>query len=182
MLVDIDDLRHDISKIIKDTKEQQKKVNRKYNKQVKENLNKIAISSINRFYDYETNYKRKWDLYNAYKVNVNSREWSILFDSKYMHEHGSLNDYIFNIAFLDGYHGGANSGRNHPNPGEPWLRGGYNFSQWLRPATLTESPFHMISKEATRYLDETKQKSQDEFEKPIIEELNKFEHKLDSLI
>ena len=62
----------------------EKRLTDKYNKQVEYKLHEIAENVIDEFYDYPTEYARKGDLYNTYKIDTKNGEWSIDIDSKYM--------------------------------------------------------------------------------------------------
>lgn len=82
---------------------------KRYKKDIEENIIKRVIED---FYDDYTPklYKRKYSLRKAYKFTVNNGVYTIDYNSKYMTRiHRASNEYIYNLAFISGYHGGATS-------------------------------------------------------------------------
>ena len=142
-----------------------KKIETNTKKEVRENLEYIGRTAVDMFYeDYQPRkYQRNFDLYNAYKIRVNDTVWEITTDAKYMiHTHEAGNEYIFWNSFENGFHGGAVSGPQHPNPGEPWwkVRG-----HWFSPAAGGRvSPLNYIEEKADEYLDSVPQQMQNEFD------------------
>lgn len=132
------------------------KDNEKLKKEVERELQYIADSNVDEFYAYDTEYDihRLGDLYNAYKVRVSNTEWDIEYDSSFMNGgHRAGNDVIFENSFMQGYHGGAFKGPNHPDPGTPYLRTPPHFDSWLRPAVQTDSPYKNIEASKDKYLE-----------------------------
>lgn len=160
----------------------------KYADELRDELNSIAQSAIDDFYDdYTPNtYNRHGDIYNTYKVTVEIDEFEINykvdFDPKYMQYHGGIKDYLFNIVFEEGWHGGAISGNGHPDPGTPWYRNLGAISQarklgidssglspssfWLREAERSNSPYETIKSNMNKYYST--------WEKKYIHELNEY--------
>lgn len=174
------------------------KEEQKFYKNVSDELEYIAKSSVDKYYDsYEPyvyndegkyGFFRKYRLYDVYKITVNSDKWSITYDYDDL-GYGGLNEYIFNTMFKGGWHGGADKGNGHPEPGTPYWRepvvkkGRYYFtksSPWQRPAVRTESPYEMIEKRAQKYLesamDEYDREIYNKAEKSIDDTLNKIEN------
>ena len=116
-------------------------------------------------------YVRKYDLYNAYKIIIDDDTWEVDEDWKYMHEHGKWNEYIYDLSFVRGYHGGAISGDGHPDPGIPYWRNPFpTFNNWGRPAAVSQSPYYRMEEEANRYFE----KMDAEFEKTIMKPLEQI--------
>ena len=118
----------DIGKIVKSMEGDFEQMASKYEKLLRDELNYIARSSIDAFYeDYEpSSYRRYGDIYNTYKIEVKRDQFEsnceVHFAPKYMKHHGRLNSYIYDIVFEQGWHGGAIEGPGHPEPGVPWYR------------------------------------------------------------
>ena len=128
----------------------------KYNKIVENGLKNIAADCVDEYYSYPTKYHRKGDMKNTYEILVNDEKWEISTSEKNMKFHGDLDKYIYDRMFVEGYHGGADKGPKHPDPGTPWLRGGVFgvFSYWLRPASQTDSVEDMIHEQADTFIKE----------------------------
>lgn len=130
----------------------------KYNKRVKFNLELMVEHAVDAFYDsYAPHmYDRQEDLYNAAKVIVNDEEWSIDLGPQYMKgSHKIGNDYIYVNSFTYGYHGGAIDGPDHPDPGTPWWK---LHGKWYLPATQGPSPEEAIEAEDPQgYIEEQEQ-------------------------
>lgn len=159
-----------LMKDIYDTKDKiiklDKNINKKYKKEVKENLEYIARTAIDNYYEsYSPNlYKRSFDLYNIYKVHVTDKEWEILYDSSYMNKTHRVDkddsEYIYDWMFKLGWHGGAAYGPDHPSPGTPWWK---LSGSWYKPAIQTGSPYKQIKAESEIYLDDAIIQKQEEF-------------------
>ena len=164
-------------------------VEKKWDKKVYRKLKGIALDGVEAFYDdYEPNkYRRLEDLLNAFKIVVNEDDWYIEMGPefmKYPHAVGKAlgdpekgKEYIYINSFVEGYHGGAIDGEDHPNPGEPWwkihgLDG--RFTDWYMPAPQGPSPYKYISEESQKYLDEADQQMVDEYEKLIKPYVDNF--------
>lgn len=80
---------------------------------------------------------------NAYWKDVEKKD-IVSVSSPVRHRVG--NDYIYEYIFKQGYHGGAIDGPEHPAPGTPYWRTGFNFSEWGRPAPKTTSAYMLMQK------------------------------------
>lgn len=56
---------------------------------------------------------------------------------------------LFEKVFMQGWHGGAESGEGHPNPGTPYYRTGKGYSRWGEKAEKTEAPFDILYRKLT---------------------------------
>ena len=63
-------------------------------------------------------------------------------------------DYIFDNSFVRGFHGGADDGPGHPDPGQPWWK---LHGKWYKPATSGPSAEETIIEESADYLDKVEQ-------------------------
>lgn len=116
-----------------------------------EDIDEMFVYSIDKFYKgYKPlYYRRKKTLYSMYKITKGKKRVSWDFSGDYAPEvHRVSNEYIYNIAFEQGYHGGANSidsskeeqWGKHPSPGTPYWRtpipkpGNTPWIKWSRPA------------------------------------------------
>lgn len=78
-------------------------------------------------------YVRTESLYYGYKIKRGKLSLSWEWDAKYLPNgwHRVDNDYLFDLTFMRGYHGGADKGEGHPQPGIPWyMLDGH----WMKPA------------------------------------------------
>ena len=118
-----------INKAINNIEEATKKINKQLDKEYEKDIKALMDQAVQEFYDDYTDlrgYKRKKDLFNAYKVSVEGLEASIKTGSEFMTKrHRVSNEYIYNMAFVSGWHGGAPYvndieesvwGVPHPNP------------------------------------------------------------------
>lgn len=131
--------------------ETNQKLTNKFITQATENLNYIARTAIDKFYeDYEPHwYNRTYDLYNMYRVKVTEDEWSVDFDSTWSETWHRVDaqdpEYIFENSLVRGWHGGAISGEGHPNPGTPYWRLPDDFlpldEDWILPLFSQSSPW-----------------------------------------
>lgn len=99
-------------------------------------------------------YVRKYSLYDAYKITINDEAWDVDEGPEYMNKeiHGEFTEYIYDIAFVRGYHGGATSGDGHPASGIPYWRTPFpTFDSWGRPAAISKSPYMRMEKECQDY-------------------------------
>ena len=85
-------------------------------------------------------------LLNVYDVKPLSGEINVNLSSDELGGHRVGNDYIYEYIFKQGYHGGAIDGPEHPAPGTPYWRTGFNFSEWGRPAPKTTSAYMLMQK------------------------------------
>lgn len=142
----------------------------------------LLDQAVQEFYDSYTphsGYKRKKDLFNAYEVSVKNGYLSIKTGAQFMKKrHRADNDYIYNMAFVSGWHGGAPYindledsvwGVPHPNPanyygGDDPIDGGdlywrtpmkpkeIRYSNWYHePAAKSFSPLERIKELLSDY-------------------------------
>lgn len=111
--------------------------------------------AVDAFYESYTPhiYKRNESLYTAYKITVDENEWSLDIDENGGYLTGTNYDsnYVYINSFVEGYHGGAVNGPDHPEPGIPWWK---FHGEWLKPATRGPSILKLIEKEnPAEYID-----------------------------
>ena len=135
----------------------------KYEEKLYEELNEIAESAVEDFYnDYDpSSYERFGDIYNMYKITVKANGYGldieVDFDPKYMKYHKGKKEYIYETVFKEGWHGGDKAGAGHPEPGIPWYRNlgainrvGDDYESyepsgfWLRRAARSASPYEIM--------------------------------------
>lgn len=125
----------------------------KYGKQCKSALE----LSIEQFYDDYTPrvYKRQEGLLKAFRINPDG---TYDFDSKLIAGHHRVsNDYLFDLAFQRGYHGGADKNKNgwyayHPETGTPYWRTPVpEYTQWGRKAEQTTPILAMVDEKIAIY-------------------------------
>lgn len=156
------------------------KVDSKYAKKVGQNLDLIARSAIDAFYEGYTPlvYNRLEDLYHTYKITAEKKDWRIELGPEFMHGgHHRENDYIYWMAFVNGYHGGA------PHNGDMyWRQPVPYYTEWYpTPAPQSVSPHDKIVAESNAYLDEMKQQAQSEFDNSVNKILDEVIDMIDSL-
>lgn len=133
---------------------------------------------VDMFYeDYTPHiYKRKEDLYNAYRVYIENGNWGYDFGSDLMlYQHHQSNEYIYENSFVGGYHGGDDNGKDHPEPGVPWWKAPPSLKYWYKPASRwSSSPYFMAKREIEKLIDDmSHEKYQDGHEK-IVNAYNKW--------
>lgn len=118
----------------KDVEKATEKINKALEKQVRKDVEQDIIKkSIQEFYDdykprgKKGGYKRKKDLFNAYKfTRINGNKFLFETGAQFMKKkHRASNEYIYNLSFVSGWHGGAISIKDskvgqwgaHPKPG-----------------------------------------------------------------
>lgn len=175
---------------------------RKYIKIAENEITELCRKAISQFYaKYEPHYyKRKDGLKKAFKVTSNEDNGTIEvnYSPDYMMaNHRANNDYIFDISFIQGYHGGAGKGdytilsndeiiyTPHPNPGEMYWRkpplARFNgelpehpYSEWGRPAIQTKSPYVYIQERFPILEEKLNNRMQNEFNKKMTIMINKI--------
>lgn len=141
------------------------KLDVKYNKRVKFNLELILERAVDQFYEsYTPNmYRRKEGLYKAGEVTATDDEWSLRTGAEFIEvDYPAGTDYVFWNSFQNGYHGGAVDGPEHPEPGVPWYKA---YGEWLRPATPGPSIEGLIEKQdPVGYIEQ----QEDNYEKELL--------------
>lgn len=156
---------------VNNAKKRLDKMNEKYPKMYKNDLEEIGKSVIAHWYGtYDPiYYDRKMDLRNAWRVNLNGLDYSVDFDASLMEfNHRVSNEYIFENSFMHGYHGGAINGDGHPNPGIPYWRTPFpELTYWGSPAVRSFSPYSRMVFEMKRRIKEIDNQKQNEFDSVI---------------
>lgn len=163
------------------------KMNMIYPKLYYNELNEIGKHVISKWYaTYEPiYYHRQMSLKHAYDVKLHGTDYSVVFDSSLISsfQHHQDNDYIYQIAFIEGYHGGdtfggESKGSPHPHPGIPYWRTPFPyFTSWGRPAKRSWSPYYEMVNQmnnAIKKLDNKKQKEFDEIIKNVQAAINRI--------
>lgn len=171
-----------IEKAIK--KNQDMKV--KYSELLKKELQKVGEKVIDEWYeDYIPNaYRRQYSLYKAFKVSVNRNKgiFNISFSHTYMknfkHFTGKkttdINEYIFDISFMQGWHGGANKGKEHPFPGIPFYREPFPYyTSWYYIAEKSFSPYEKMYEKMNGKIEEIDHQYDEEFQNKIVNNIKK---------
>lgn len=162
--------------------EQTNKIEYKYRKEGNKTINYIARSVIDEFYGkYDPYYYDRWgDLYNVFKVTVNSKVWKIDYSPSFMkYKHDVSNEYIYMLSFEYGYHGGAWKGKDHPEPGVPYYRTFPTYKTWSRPAKFASfSPYTEIENRVNKYLDEVNIDMNNEFRESIFPYMKEIESQI----
>lgn len=111
-------------------------INKKYPPRYKEELDRIGDAVVTQWYDtYDPiYYSRLGRLYDMYKVTLTKDKCIVHFGYPII----GIETYIYYNSFVEGAHGGARSGENHPNPGVPYWR---RYCTWGRPALVSFSPY-----------------------------------------
>ena len=151
-----------------------KNINKELDIKYTKDINKIIKKAINDFYStYRPKYyKRKWSLKYMYDFKSTKGDILLDFDAKYTRAHHRVdNDYIFNLVFMQGYHGGAPSiaadkvdrWGEHPDTGVPYWRfppkpwedenGEMQppYTEWGRKAKQDKSPMDRINEALDKY-------------------------------
>jgi len=164
-----------------------KRVDRDIAKYQRDEIQRVYKETIKRFYDeYTPNiYQRTGSLYNLMSVTedteTNIVAWD--YDEKKMtptrKNKAGGREYLMDIVFGEGWHGGADKGPGHRNPGVPYYRQPPPYYRhWDRyPAARYPGSPYQIAEEAIRKLDEPGGPFWVEFERLanqyIAEELSK---------
>lgn len=150
----------------------------KYSKKAAKDLNKIARLEVWKWYNTYTPkyYNRKRTLYYAFDITGKNGIIKIHFGAEKMYSAHFVDrissDYIFENSFMRGYHGGAISGLEHPNPGIPYWRTPYPiYENWSFPAARDTSPYDKIIKEIRKYEVKIRSKITAEFKRKLLPEL-----------
>lgn len=167
--------RRNLIKFLEDFLGTMEKISDKYEKLLRDELNYIAESTVDRFYeDYDpSSYQRYGDIYNTYKITVTRDEYEVNceidYGYQYMKHHGDLNSYLFDIVFEKGWHGGADNGFMHPEPGVPWYKDLPEGYDWLRRAARSDSPYEEMDYKIAEYIEK--------WNKQFRNEINRFLNK-----
>lgn len=120
----------------------------------------IVKTAIDSYYDsYEPRiYQRQESLYSVFQVELTSTGFDLVFDGGNMRgSHRVDNEYIYDVMFKKGYHGGAPHNGNYywrfPSPQFASEMGVPPYITWypFGPAVQTESPWERIQAEWATY-------------------------------
>lgn len=137
-------------------------------KLVKEQL-QDAVDEWYAFYDPRY-YRRTYGLEDIAKVEIKGSGAEMYIDAYYdvslMGGHNLGNEELYDLTIREGYHGGARSGPDHPNPGTPYYRipvpylssGLPPYSQWGSPAVKTPSPLDLARPKVHEAANQVKEK------------------------
>lgn len=137
---------------------------------------------VDMFYEDYTphTYKRKQDLYNAYKVFIDDGDWGYEFGAHLMKKsHHQSNEYIYENSFVNGYHGGDDFGDDHPEPGVPWWKAPPTLKYWYMPATQWgTSPYYEAYGKINDLIDLMSSEKYNEGHTKIVSLFNEWYEKL----
>lgn len=115
-------------------------------------ISELFHEAVQEFYDAYTPgyYQRQYGLNNVLDIHTDDKGMAVydtvedLLDPSGMHGDRSGGD-LYEKVFVRGWHGGAESGPDHPAPGVPYYRkpDGLWF-QWSRPAERSEAPIDIF--------------------------------------
>ena len=111
---------------------------------------------IDSFYnDYTpTVYDRNKSLYDMPQIIITEDYLAIEFNENRMSTFRDGGTGLYELVFKEGYHGGAKSGKDHPNPGVPYWRTGDLFSLWGKPAKRAPiAPYEDFVEQFQEFLD-----------------------------
>lgn len=117
---------------------------------------KIIRSSIRQFYAAYTPafYHRRYSLYQMARPVIEEELFYILLGGDLSgFSHRIDENYIYVNSFKEGFHGGAISGKYHPNKGTPYWRTPHpDYTSWGWPASQTTSPYNYLTTEWNSFL------------------------------
>jgi hypothetical protein len=162
--------------VVENAKKKIDKMNEKYPKKYRDELEEIGRSVISEWYaTYDPIYyhNRQMGLKHAWKVSLNGTNYSVEFGPELMDSsYHQSTEIIFNNAFMDGYHGGSF------HNGIPYWRTPYpDFTEWGRPALRSFSPYSRMVSEMNKKIKEIDKQKQDEFDQ-IINKVQKSINRL----
>ena len=138
------------------------KMNKKYPKMYKDELERVGDHIITEWYSkYDPIfYDRYGGLYNAFVVRLTGTNYSVYFGSSLMKDvYNQSVNWIYKNSFIEGYHGGSR------HNGIPYWRTPYpNYTAWGRPALRSFSPYYRMVKEMNKKIKEIDKLKQDEFD------------------
>lgn len=117
---------------------------------------RIIRSSIRQFYASYTPayYHRRYSLYQMARPVIEGELFYILLGGEYSSfSHRIDENYIYENSFKQGFHGGAISGKYHPNKGTPYWRTPHpDYTSWGWPAYQTNPPYDYLIEEWNNFL------------------------------
>lgn len=141
----ITDAENDILKFLKkNANKMAQEINELLAKDQLYHAKEICISAVDAFYGAYTPlaYQRKYSLYDAFDVGIrNSDTFTFQIGDEMMSAHHQPNEYVFDVTFMNGYHGGP-----------IWRTPIPYYTEILGPAMKSESPWSNIITNWTNYL------------------------------
>ena len=122
----------------------------------------IVKTAIDAYYDSYSPfvYNRTESLYSIFQIELTTSGFNLLFDENQLngkHREGATGQYIYDVMFKKGYHGGAPYNGNYywrwPSPGVTKETPPYIMWYPYGPAVQTESPWERIQVEWLSYCD-----------------------------
>lgn len=175
---------------INKAKKKLKRINETYPQRYVEELYLIGDDVITQWYSlYDPIfYERRGSLYDMFDVKLNGTDYIVEFKDDSL---TGLDKYLYDLTFVEGYHGGAKRGVSHmynngkviasfphPHEGVPyWKTPIPQFYQWGRPALRSFSPYYrMVNRmeKKIKELDDQKQKEIDDIMKEVTKSLDKI--------
>lgn len=158
----------------------------KYSELIKKELQDVGEKVIDDWYEsyIPNSYWRQYSLYKAFKVSVNKNKGSfnVSFSHTYMKKFkhltgkrtSDINEYIFDISFMQGWHGGANKGKDHPYPGIPFYREPHPYyTLWYYAAEKSFSPYERMYEKMNEKIEEIDRQYDEEFQTKIVDDIKK---------
>lgn len=149
------------------------KMNEKYPKLYKEELDEIGKSVIAQWYaKYDPiYYHRDRSLYHTYDISLEGTLLTVDFDQEYMDQYinREYNEWIYENSFEHGYHGGGiPGGKKDGGDNIPYWRTPFpELTSWGRPAKLSFSPFNRMYKLMDKKIKEINRQKQNEFDQIV---------------
>ena len=171
---DINDLIKLYEKSIKKLDAMEAKYSSKLEKELKETGKKVIDDWYSSYIPNQ--YVREYSLYKSFRVQVKNGKFSVSFSSNYMkaYRHRVSNDYIFDNSFVDGWHGGANKGKNHPFSGYPMYREPVPYyTHWYYIAEQSFPPYERMCNEMNKKIDDINNEYNTEFRREILDKIDK---------
>ena len=152
-----------LTKKLKEASSIEKEIDEEIKNKYIKDLNAVIKGSIDKFYhSYKPKYyKRKYSLRDMYEILPKQGGFTIDFDPSYTEkEHRLDNDKLYDLVFMEGYHGGApyiapgkvEKWGKHPSPGTPYWRTPYpDFTEWGMAAFKSKSPFEIVQDDIKAY-------------------------------
>lgn len=150
-------------------------MNKKYPKKYEDTANSVCDHVITQWYDTYNPimYDREGSLYKMYDVRIKNDRLIVNIDGEGL---SGLGKYLYELTFVEGYHGGAKTGKikigdtifSHPNPGIPyWKTPIPQLCFWGRPALRSFSPYNRIINQLNKEMSEIDEERQTEYNKYI---------------
>lgn len=140
-----------------------KEIQVEFEKTVVNDITTIVTNAVSLYYKSYSpkRYIRYGSLYDAYNITIKNNTLILELGSEFMPKVHRVDekdpDYIYQVMFKGGWHGGATSGifygNPHPNPGTPWWVDGVSHN-WMKKAErmpAQSSPYSIIEENFNNY-------------------------------